>query len=248
MLFYRPPVEGASVEIPPVKPLEHTTLWDQAYAALRESLLEGRFAPGDRILLRDIASELGISLTPVRDAVNRLVAEHVLERGASGQGGGAMVPRIDVPHFQELQTIRSDLEGRAASRAAELATPETIHRLQALLDEMRSLIAARRLEHYLGVHRRFHFELYAVARLTVLSQFIENLWLRCGPVLTYVIPDYVLLLKGSDCHQAVIEALRRADPEAATRAIQQDIAEAGRYIAGLVGEKGWIGAPRAAKC
>ncbi len=226
-----------------MKPLKRMTLWDQAYAALRDSLLEGRFAPGDRILLRDVAGELGISLTPVRDAVNRLVAEHVLERGGSGQGGGAMVPRIDVPHFRELQAIRSDLEGRAVARAAELAMPAAIRRLEALLDEMRGLIAARHLEPYLGVHRRFHFELYAVAELSVLAQFIENLWLRCGPVLTYVIPDYVLLLKGSDCHQAALEALRRADPEAAAAAIRQDIAEAGQYIAGLVDENGWIGAP-----
>lgn len=227
-----------------VEPIERTTLWDQAYAALRQALLEGRFAPGDRLLLRDIAMELGVSLTPVRDAVNRLVAEHVLERGSSGQGGGAVVPKIGVRHFNELLAIRSDLEGRAAALAAEAATQAQIEALAALLDQMRGLIAARRLDRYLAIHRRFHFELYAIAGQAVLMQFIENLWLRCGPVLTYVVPAYVPLLKGTDFHTRALEALKARDPDMAAQAIRQDIAEAGRYIAGLADADGWIRAPQ----
>ncbi|MBV9891008.1 MAG: GntR family transcriptional regulator, partial [Rhizobacter sp.] len=224
----------------PLKPLERTTLWDQAYAALREALLEGRFAPGDRVVLRDVARELGISSTPVRDAVNRLVAERVLERGFGGQGGGAVVPRIDVPHFQELLTIRCDLEGRAASCAALAAKPADIKRLGTVLDEMQKLIAARKLDRYLSVHRHFHFELYGLSGMSVLSELIENLWLRCGPVLTYVIPTYVTLLKGTDLHRAAVAGLKSRDPEAASTAIRRDIEEAGRYLIGLADRDGWI--------
>lgn len=223
-----------------LKPIERTTLWDQAYAALRQALLEGRFTPGQRLVLRDVALELGISLTPVRDAVNRLIAEHVLERGSGGQGGGAMVPRIDVAHFQELLTIRCDLEGRAAACAAEAVTPADLRRLTTLLDKMQSLISAHKLDDYLRVHRQFHFTLYAVANLSVLSQLIENLWLRCGPVLTYVIPTYVPLLKGTDFHRAALAGLQQHDPRATSDAIREDIEGAGRYIMSLVGSDGWI--------
>ena len=59
--------------LPPLTPLQRNTLWDSAYASLRAALMEGRLAPGQRILLRDVADRLGISLTPVRDAVNRLI-------------------------------------------------------------------------------------------------------------------------------------------------------------------------------
>ena len=80
-------------------PAARSPLWDHAYGALRATLMAGRLAPGERILLRDVAEQLGISLTPVRDAVNRLVAERVLERGGVGQGGGATVPVFDADQF-----------------------------------------------------------------------------------------------------------------------------------------------------
>ena len=68
--------------LPRLDTLQRDTLWDRAYRALKSALLEGRFAPGERIVLRDVANDLGISLTPVRDAVNRLTAEKILDRGA----------------------------------------------------------------------------------------------------------------------------------------------------------------------
>ncbi|WP_375463934.1 GntR family transcriptional regulator [uncultured Methylobacterium sp.] len=230
-----------------LRQVERLPLWDQAYAELRQALLAGRFAPGERILLRDVATELGISPTPVRDAVNRLIAEHVLERGSSGQGGGAVVPRLDVGRFDELLTIRCDLEGRAAARAAEHAQPGDIVALDGLLAEMKALIRGQRLDAYLDLHRRFHFGLYALARMPILEGLIENIWLRCGPVLTYVIPDYVLLQKGSDLHTAALAALSRSDADASCAAIRQDIREAGRYIAGLADADGLIADPAAGR-
>ena len=108
---------------------------------------------------------------------------------------------------------------------------------------MKALIRDQNLDAYLDLHRRFHFELYALARMPILEGLIENIWLRCGPVLTYVIPDYVLLEKGSDLHTAALSALRTGDADAAATAIRQDIREAGRYIAGLADAAGLIADP-----
>jgi DNA-binding GntR family transcriptional regulator len=177
----------------------------------------------------------------------RLIAEHVLERGSSGQGGGAVVPRMDVERFEELLTIRCDLEGRAAACAAERAAPGDLSVLDDLLAEMKALIRQQKLHAYLDLHRRFHFELYALARMPILEGLIENIWLRCGPVLTYVIPDYVLLEKGSDLHTAALSALRTRDAEAAATAIRQDIREAGQYISGLADAAGLIADPSASR-
>lgn len=225
------------------RPIDRSALWDRAYHALREELLGGRLVPGQRLLLRDLAAGLGVSLTPVRDAVNRLIAERVLERGSSGQGGGAIVPMMRAVDFEELALIRGDLEGRAATRAAEIATTADVKRLISVLDQMRRLISNGQLQDYLALHRRFHFELYALACMPVLAELIESLWLRCGPVLSYVIPDYVLQLKGTDLHAAAVDALRRSDGGAASIAIRKDISEAGLYIAGLADENGMIRPP-----
>lgn len=204
------------------------------------------FAPGQRLLLRDIAAELGISLTPVRDAVNRLVAEHVLERGSPGQGGGAVVPRITEAQFRELVLIQGNLEGRATFHAAEMAAAEDVKALEELLDEMLGLIQQGQLDRYLGAHRRFHFRIYRVCGLKMLNQMIDNLWLRCGPALTYVIPADVPQLKGTDFHRAAVDALRHHNPENAAAAIRADIAEAGRYVLSLARDDGWIASPKAA--
>lgn len=226
-----------------LRPIDRSALWDRAYGAIRNELLAGRFAPGRRLLLRELAADLGISLTPVRDAVNRLVAERVLERGSSGQGGGAAVPMMDARLFGELCIIRQDLESRAAATAAERVDAAEITSLAELLGRMRDLIARGELEKYLALHRHFHFALYDAAAMPVLAGLIDNLWLRCGPVLAYVIPDYVVSLKGTDLHAAALRALQRRDGMAAAAAIRQDIEEAGRYIAGLADAEGIIRAP-----
>jgi DNA-binding GntR family transcriptional regulator len=235
---------AASLEVAAgLRPIDRSALWDRAYEALREELLAGRFMPGQRLPLRDLAARFGISLTPVRDAVNRLVAERVLERGSSGQGGGAAVPMMDGRLFGELCVIRQDLEGRAAATAAERAGPTDTEELAVLLEEMRRLIAQGRFADYLALHRRFHFRLYGVAEMPILAGMIDNLWLRCGPVLNYVIPNYVVSLKGTDLHEAALVALVRRDGCAAAHAIRQDIAEAGRYIVSLADGTGVIRPP-----
>lgn len=217
-----------------LRPLERETLWDRAYAALREALLNGRYAPGHRIVLREVAAELGISLTPVRDAVNRLIAERVLERGTGGQGGGAIVPHVDASLFQQLVIMRAELESRAAYEAVAHAGDEDVRTLRGLHARMAQLIDAEPRQAYLDVHRRFHFHLYALSGLDVIQDSIETLWLRCGPVLNMVLPEYVPHLKATDHHAAAVQALAARDASGVAGAIRDDIVEAGRYIHGLL--------------
>ena len=120
------------------------TLWDGAYLALKSALLEGRYAPGDRIVLRDVAEELGISLTPVRDAVNRLSAEKVLHRGSAGNGGGATVPLLTTDQFRQLMTVRSSLEPVAVAAAARLATASQLDAVESEEPERPKLAAPAR--------------------------------------------------------------------------------------------------------
>lgn len=212
-----------------LKPIDRQTLWDRAYAELRNALLAGRFEPGERILLREIAAELGISLTPVRDAVNHLIAERVLERGSGGQGGGATVPFLDAEQFRQLTIIRADIEARATLEAADRIGDDDIARLRDCLAAMRNAVDHER-QRYLDLHRQFHFGIYALADMPVIHDVIENLWLRCGPVLTAVLPEYVPYLKRADHHEAALQALSERNGEAAAAAIRRDIAEAGTYI------------------
>lgn len=221
-------------DTPRLPHIARETLWDRVYAALESALLSGRYAPGARILLRDVADELGVSLTPVRDAVNRLVAERVLERGGVGQGGGATVPLLDADQFDQLMTVRVGLEPVAARAAALHATPELLAPIEQALQTMKRAVRERDTERYLDAHNRFHFGIYAMAQMPIVQEVIESAWLRCAPTLMLALPEYIPGLKRYPFHAAALEALRNGDGEAAAEAVRGDIESARMDICALL--------------
>lgn len=223
-----------------LKRIEREPLWDLAHTQLRDGLLAGRFAPGTVLTLRSLAESFGTSITPVRDAVTRLVAQGVLQQGPRN---AAIVPHLTARELADLTVVRCALEGRAAREAALRRNAVSIQRLTYLLATMQSLIAAKNLESYLDFHRKFHFEIYAMSGVPILVDTIENMWLRCGPVLSFVIPEYVVLLKGWDHHTAALKAITAGDADAAEREIVADITEAAHYLEGLAGAHGQLQRP-----
>lgn len=216
----------------PLPPLKRSTLWDGAYGSLRAALMGGRLAPGQRIVLRDMADQLGISLTPVRDAVNRLVAEGALVRGNVGAGGGATVPQLGADQFAQLMLVRGSLEPVATEAALPHATPERLDAIEADLVEMKQALGEGRIVGYFEAHYRFHFGIYAMCRMPILLEIIETAWLRCAPTLT--LPSYTPGLKRYPLHVAALAALRRGDGASAADAIRADIDSACAEICPLL--------------
>src|SRR4029077_11868099 len=106
---------SASVE------LRHRTMAEAALERLREAIIMGELTPGTPLRLEDLARQLGMSISPIREAVRQLealgLAEHVPHHGAK-------VMRLDVEELRELFAVRLALEGMAVRRAAELFQPE----------------------------------------------------------------------------------------------------------------------------
>jgi DNA-binding GntR family transcriptional regulator len=224
-----------------LKRIEREPLCDLAHTQLRDALLAGRFEPGASLTLRALAESFGISITPVRDAVTRLVAQGVLQLGSRNS---AIVPHLTAGELKHITMVRCALEGRAAREAAGNPDPKARARLEAGLATMRSLIADRQMESYLDHHRKFHFGIYAMSENPVLVDLIENTWLRCGPALSFVIPQYVLSLKGSDHHKAALNGILDGKPDVAEAAIIADITEAATYLTGLADATGRLCAPK----
>jgi DNA-binding GntR family transcriptional regulator len=225
------------MNLPRLESIERSTLWDRAYAALKSALLAGKFAPGEKVVLRKVADDLGISLTPVRDAVNRLIAEKVLERGGLGPAGAAVVPLLDEDQFGQLMAVRAQLEPMAAAAAAAHATPERIAAAEAFVNEMKRSVKEHRTGDYLEAHYQFHFGIYEMCQMPIVEDIIESTWLRCAPTLTLALPENIPSLKRYAAHVAVIAALRRGDGEAAAAAIRGDIESARRDIGAMLHEK-----------
>lgn len=217
-----------------LKPIEKGALWDRAYTALKNALLAGHYRPGERIVLRSAADALGISLTPVRDAVNRLVAEKVLERGSVGQKGGATVPLLSVAQFDQLMTVRAALEAHVTALAAERASKTELDGIEKYLLDMKRSVEEGRIERYLDAHYQFHFGIYRIADTPLIMEMIESAWLRCGPTLTLALPQYIPGLKRYPYHVNALKALRKKDATAASEAIRMDIESARIDISALM--------------
>src|SRR3954454_3038071 len=87
----------------------------QAYVAIRNSLMRSRLKPGHKLVARQVADELGISVTPVRESLLRLVSEHVLDMD---ERGTVIVPILTLERCVEIRDLRMVLEGEGAARAA----------------------------------------------------------------------------------------------------------------------------------
>ncbi|TIP70711.1 MAG: GntR family transcriptional regulator, partial [Mesorhizobium sp.] len=110
--------------------LEHQTLNDRAYAALKQELISGSFNPGQVLVIRKLAEMFGISTTPIREALQRLVAERLLEMK---NNRSIIVPVLSSSAFEELTRIRIAVEGLAGEMAATRITARGLADIRAAL-------------------------------------------------------------------------------------------------------------------
>jgi Transcriptional regulators len=204
-----------------VKPVAKENLSAQLYAQLRRALMDGLLSPGERLTIASVAEQFGTSITPVREAIFRLVSERALEMRAATS---IHVPRLDPGQLREIQAIRIQLEGTAAARAAEVITPEQIGELEAL---QAAFIEAARTDPAQAsvLNRDFHFALLRIADMPILEGIVENMWVLMGPFLR-LFHDRTPkreLSESEHKHHDVLVALRAHDAEGARRAIQEDI-------------------------
>ena len=214
-----------------------TSLRAQVYESLREALTAGRFVPGQKLTFRFIASTLGVSLTPVREALRRLVAEGAFEMQPSRSVRVPLMTRMKV---LELRDIRMAVEGLAAEKAAGQASRSQIAALRRVALEIATVrsrgdSATDRLK-----VREFHFTLYAMATQPTLLRVIEGLWLQTGPYMNLLYPDYVSQSRGPETRARIIRALQSRDAVAARREIENDIHHALSYVADLADDSGNI--------
>ena len=193
----------------------------QVHQRLRLALMRSRFRPGEKLKLRVLAEELGVSAMPVRAALARLVSEGALEQA---DRRSVRVPTLSDARLREVVELRIDLEGKAASRAAERATPADVEALAAIHAEMTEARMDGRMEAMMQANERFHMALCALAGMPVLARIVEGLWLQCGPLNAGLMQVRFLHQPEDHLHHEVIRALRRQDGALARLAIQRDIA------------------------
>jgi DNA-binding GntR family transcriptional regulator len=215
----------------------HETQRERVYHQIKLALMSGDYEPGQKITIAAVAAALGVSATPVREALRRLAAERAL---AMYPNRSVVVPKLSREEVLAIRAIREQLEGFAARLAAGRIDDERLERLrrvQLALAAARARGDARRILH---LNEEFHFIVYEAAGIPVLTEIISTLWLHSQPTLNLLfkpqfIARYPLAIQNRN-NRALIRALRERHGKHAAEAVVAEIAEGSRMLGELMSE------------
>lgn len=211
-----------------VRSLSQVNLAHEAYSELKRGLMSGGFRPGVRMTIRELAAAMGISPTPVREALVQLAAEGALSQSA---GRSFVVPKLVAENYQDLRHLRELIEGEGAAMAALRASSADIDQLTLIHEGLVAAMASSDYRQLLDWNHRFHLKLCEASGSRRLQKIVEGLWLQMGPLLNVLYENRNVPQHSSrHGHLDVIDALRARDSEAARRAIQVDIAGSAETI------------------
>ncbi|GAC1414580.1 MAG: GntR family transcriptional regulator [Burkholderiaceae bacterium] len=194
--------------------------------------MTGRMMPGEQLSLRTVAAALGVSVMPVREAMQRLVAEQALTLTLNRT---LRVPMMTVSEFREITKIRINLEGLATEQATQALRDPALRQIAALNQRFAQEMARAQPDSSLLVtlNKELHFAIYKGAGMPLLLQLIEALWVRIGPILNYDLRSDSRRVDEQVAvghHSRLIEALEQRDSAAARAALQGDIDSAAEFI------------------
>ena len=199
---------------------------DQVYRALRTQIMHGELPPGKSLTLRGIGKEFGVSMTPAREAVRRLVAEGALTLSSSGR---VSTPELSNERIEELSALRALLEVELASRALPRAHIALIDRLQVINGTIAEVIARHDAVGYIRTNLEFHRTLYLRAQAPAMLAMTETVWLQLGPTMRslYGRLNRTEVPQG---HRLIVSALRAGDEPGLRLAVRTDVTQGLRLL------------------
>jgi DNA-binding GntR family transcriptional regulator len=193
---------------------------DWVHDRLSQAIFSGELAPGERLSVPALATQLDVSRSPVREAVQRLVQERLAEEIPHQ---GAVVAHVDAKELSTLYHVREVLEGLAARMAAERATPQQVDELQMVVAMHRRAIDDGDLKRHVELDQRFHRLLREIADNHWLTDYLSQIQgqIRIGMLSTSVTAGPHLAVKD---HEAILDAVQRRDESSAELVARQHIA------------------------
>ncbi len=217
----------------PAPKAPETAAHDRVFRSLRQQIMLGDLPPGRVLTLRGIAAEFGVSMTPVREAARRLVAEGALSLSASGR---ISVPEPTRDRIEELAAIRALLEPEIAARALPRAHPALIERLRNIDATLGQAVVKRDPQGYLRANHEFHRTLYLRAQAPAMLAMVETVWLQLGPTMRRLYDDMTTGRTGGTArpgrHREILAALQRGDETALREAMRRDVTQGLRLLTG----------------
>jgi len=188
----------------------------------------GELVPGQPVTIQGLTDSLGVGMTPVREAIRRLISDGALVFQGNRR---VSVPLLSEGDAEQLIFARISIESELSRRAARNMSCADIDHLEQIDQQLDRMIADGDVGGYLHLNHSFHETLYSQADAPILRDLAERLWLRFGPSLRVICGRYGTQSL-PDRHKDIIAALRTGDVDATAKATAQDIEQGMELMAG----------------
>ena len=200
---------------------------DRLYRALRSHIMHGEIEPGAALTLRGLAKAHGVSMTPAREALRRLVAEGALKLSPSGR---VSTPELTPDRIEELASLRALIETELASRALPRAHIALIDRLQSINATVGEAAIRRDAVTYIQANLEFHRTLYLRAQAPAMLAMAETVWLQLGPTMR-ALYRRLRRTEPPHNHKLILAALKAGDEPGLRLAVRTDVTQGLRLLA-----------------
>lgn len=209
------------------------SLADQIFDRLENDILTRKYERGTIITEAKISEELGVSRTPVREALRRLEQEHLIEDVSKGM----KVIGIDDVDADYLFRIRKSVEGFAASACAKNITDEQLTDLKETLDLQIHYLEKGNLEKQLEYDSQFHHKIYAYSGSVILYDTLSLLHRKTKYYRGKSIVEKERALLSVEEHKAILEAIEEHDEDKAEKAMYQHVSNAQKHLQSIAAIK-----------
>jgi DNA-binding GntR family transcriptional regulator len=191
--------------------LNHQTMQESIAEKIRDLILSGQLEPGVRLMQNELAEKLGVSRTPVREALQKLASEGLV---TFSPYKGASVAEFSSAELEDIYSIRIALEGYCARLAAVRITDSQLEQLQALFERMKQEYARADRWQLLAANRKFYAVLYAIPNQPRLYDLIMQYLDMADPYRRMALAQERYFKHIIDGHENLLAAIRQRDPEA----------------------------------
>jgi DNA-binding GntR family transcriptional regulator len=222
---------------PRTGPIDNVRLVDVALEAVRSAILQGRFAPGERLLEVPLAQELGISRSSLREALHLLEKDGIIQ---SLPRHGKFVQTFDLATIDELYSLRRVLEPFAAAVVCERSEAGGVAVLTQVLHQLEEVAEGSDLHLLARYDIVFHQTLIDAARHSLLKRaWMENIWGKLHILLNVTEPTHQSPQDVVDRHHRLIDGIRSGDSRRAQELLRQHIDDAWERARQALAQRAW---------
>jgi DNA-binding GntR family transcriptional regulator len=216
--------------------LERHTLNQRVYFRLQKMLLQGEIAPGTQLDERELAERMGVSRTPLREAIAHLVKEGIVEYRPYR---GNFARTFTVQEVNDLYTVRRALESLAVRLAIPKLSQEDIERIGAILDKVHDALERGDMEMYSEADGRFHHTIIQLTRNQTLIEVLDRLGSQIQMVRAYANRDPRVVERTHRERPLILAALAARDADAAAALMEEHIDGVRRAVIDQMAELQW---------